>query len=184
MDVAEGDDHVGRAWRGDLIRARPKVADRDAAISFRMRGESLRKRGEAPADVGIVGTRYGKRCIVFALILEKGREDLGIPARLRPDLHHLHLRSNAKEEQRFFGMAVQVARTIGLRAARVGNDALKCRRSAIFSVSHARRGCAGDHHQRNRKSGYNALKQCGPLASEWTAALARTLRTLLRFVDS
>ncbi len=149
-----------------------------------MRAEFVRKGGEASADIGIVGTRHRKRRGVFALILEKRREDFGIPARLRPDLHHLHLRSNAKEEQRLFGMAVEVARPIGRGAARVGNDALERLRGAAFSRAHARRGCAGDRHQRNRDSGNDALKQCGPLASEWTAALARALRTLLRFVDS
>jgi hypothetical protein len=43
---------------------------------------------------------------------------------------------------------------------------------------------AGDDHQRDGEGGKNALKQCAPLASEWTAALARALRTLLRFIDS
>src|ERR1700692_3849782 len=48
----------------------------------------------------------------------------------------------------------------------------------------ALRRCAGGHHQCDGKSGQRALMQCGHSASERAAALARTLRTLLRFIDS
>ena len=114
----------------------------------------------------------------------RGKTDLNDPderLRLAKWCLDYHLRTQAEEEQRLLRMAIDVALAVGGGAVRVREDAIERFGRCLLG---ARRGRAGERHQRNGESGEGALQRCGHSAPERTAALTWALRTLLRFIDS
>ena len=154
----------------------------DLSVELGMRCEPLLIGLGARADIGVVRTGRRQRRVVFALVLDERGNNFGVPTRLRPDLHDLHLRPQPEKEQGFLRDGERRhARGRTLGDARQQESGRATRRSVSWVLL---RGCAGGSHQRDSESSQCALMQCGHSASERAAALARTLRTFLRFIDS
>jgi hypothetical protein len=63
--------------------------------------------------------------VQLAAVPQDRREDIGVPARGGPDLHHRQVRLEAEEEQRLFRVAVDVARPIGFGPVIAGDGPIE-----------------------------------------------------------
>src|SRR6185312_16622913 len=86
------------------------------AVEVRPGGEEPPIAGEPRSEEAAARVCGDHRRMVLAPPAHQRGDDLGVPARLRPDLQYPRLRPDAEEEQRFLGMPEAVTGAIHGRA--------------------------------------------------------------------
>ncbi len=148
VQVAEGEDEVGAARRGDVVPVGVELRHQDLAVQL---GLSLQAR-EQLLVVGEVlrrRSRVAARGDVEAFVLQERRQDLHVVARAAgEDFHHHAVFPDAEEGERAEGVAVGVTRDVGGRAVRSREEAVREKGTVAL---HLRRGageeCEGEERR-------------------------------------
>mmetsp|Transcript_61164 Transcript_61164/g.144495 ORF Transcript_61164/g.144495 Transcript_61164/m.144495 type:complete len:309 (-) Transcript_61164:4595-5521(-) len=111
VHIAEGQHRIGAAGRGDIEHALGRVEGRDLDLAV----------DRHRVHLGLEANAAGIGGIELALFAQIRREDLGIPAPTRGELHDGVAGLDAEEAQRFIGVAMGVASDVADGAV-VGRD--------------------------------------------------------------
>ncbi len=155
MDVPERHDHVERTRGYDIAAVVRKSHDLHSRIQIGAPSYQAMVLRKAFRDVPALRIRCDDRRVILAVRLQQRREHLGVPARFRPDLQHLHFRPQTEEQQRLLRMAVAIAGTVGFGALAARQHFIERRRGALAGARgraahgehHSREGCAGKEQE-------------------------------------
>nr|GEU28509.1 hypothetical protein [Tanacetum cinerariifolium] len=128
MDVAEGEHHVHAViWCEFIFARRREHAQRHLVVHGRIGVQARHEALGAFAFALVGGCQVVPGGDQFAALAQVRRQDLGVPAGARRQLHHRHVGTDAEEGQRFVWMAVSVALHIGGRARGGGDGGFQLR---------------------------------------------------------